>query len=296
VIRTREGFVNQQTGQAEFGLRPEIVDGKTSIRADRVTSDDKSNTMIAEGNAIVVDTAQGTTIVAGIIFRNTKTDAVLATRKPLMIVKQDNDSIYIKADTLFSARLTDLYGQKDSVIVDTIKGTKVAAIDNKDSTNRYFEAFRNVKVYNDSLQAAADSMFYSFKDSVFRLYDDPVVWAQNSQITGDTILLFTKNKKAERVEAFENGFMVNKLDTQAYNQIKSTRMMKTAPIRASTNRNPTSSISISAIKNYRRSCFEPLSPAHSGPYARKAPRKCDCQTSGGLKKGGRSRSMKCMSN
>lgn len=224
VIRTREGFVNQQTGQAEFGLRPEIVDGKTSIRADRVTSDDKTNTMIAEGNAIVVDTAQGTTIVAGIIFRNTETDAILATRKPLMIVKQDNDSIYIKADTLFSARLTDLYGQKDSVVIDTIRGTKVAAINNKDSTNRYFEAFRNVKIFNDSLQAASDSMFYSFRDSVFRLYDDPVVWAQNSQITGDTILLFTKNRKAHRVEAFENGFMVNRLDSQAYNQIKSTRI------------------------------------------------------------------------
>ena len=67
-------------------------------------------------------------------------------------------------------------------------------------------------------------MFYSFKDSVFRLYDDPVVWAQNSQITGDTILLYTKNRKAEKVQAFNNGFMVNRLDSQAYNQVKSTRI------------------------------------------------------------------------
>src|SRR5690606_33018007 len=122
-----------------------------------------------------------------------------------------------------TARLTDLYGQ-DSIIVDTIKGTKIAAFDNKDSTNRYFEAYRNVKIYNDSIQASADSMFYSFKDSVFSLYDDPVVWAQNSQITGDTILLYTKNRKAEKVQAFNNGFMVNRLDSQAYNQVKSTRI------------------------------------------------------------------------
>ena len=223
IIRTREGFVNQTTGQAEFGSRPEIVDGKTSVTADRITNDDKNKIMIAEGNAIVVDTAQGTTIIAGIIFRNTETDAVLATNRPLMIIQQDNDSTYVKADTLFTARLTDLYGQ-DSIIVDTIKGTKVAVFDNKDSTNRYFEAYRNVKIYNDSIQASADSMFYSFKDSVFRLYDDPVVWAQNSQITGDTILLYTKNRKAEKVQAFNNGFMVNRLDSQAYNQVKSTRI------------------------------------------------------------------------
>jgi hypothetical protein len=51
-----------------------------------------------------------------------------------------------------------------------------------------------------------------------------VAWSRESQITGDTILLFTKNKKADRVQAFDNGFMVNKVDSQAFNQIKSTRM------------------------------------------------------------------------
>ncbi|MEO8405202.1 MAG: OstA family protein, partial [Chitinophagaceae bacterium] len=45
-----------------------------------------------------------------------------------------------------------------------------------------------------------------------------------SQITGDTILLFTKNKKADRIQAFENGFMVNEVEKDVYNQIKSTRI------------------------------------------------------------------------
>jgi hypothetical protein len=67
-------------------------------------------------------------------------------------------------------------------------------------------------------------MFYSFRDSTFRLYDNPVVWAQNSQITGDTILLITKNKKSDKIEAFENGFMVNRIDPETYNQIKSRRI------------------------------------------------------------------------
>jgi len=51
-----------------------------------------------------------------------------------------------------------------------------------------------------------------------------VVWAQNSQITGDTILLFTRNKKADKVEAFENGFMINRIEDDVYNQVKSARM------------------------------------------------------------------------
>ena len=221
VVKTKEGFYNQQTKQAEFGRRPVIKDGKTTIIADRVSQND--SIYKAEGNAIIVDSAQGTTIIGGLIYQNKTTEAVLATRKPLMIIRQENDSTYVAADTLFSARLTDKFGV-DSIVTDTVTGVKVASINQKDSANRYFEAYRNVRIFNDSLQAACDSMFYSFKDSVFRLYDNPVVWAQQNQVTGDTIFLYTKNKKADKVEAFENGFMVNMLDKDVYNQIKSTRI------------------------------------------------------------------------
>ncbi|TXJ26403.1 MAG: OstA family protein [Chitinophagaceae bacterium] len=220
-ITTKEGFYNQEAKQAEFGRRPIIKDKKTTIIANTVSQNDSMYK--AEGNAIVIDSANGTTIIGGLIYQNKKTEAILATRRPLMILKQENDSTLVAADTLFSAKLTDRFGM-DSIIVDTVKGIKMAAMDPKDSSNRYFEAYRNVRIFNDSLQAVGDSLFYSFKDSVFRLYKDPVVWAQQNQVTGDTIYLYTKNKKADKVEAFENGFMVNRLDAEIYNQIKSTRI------------------------------------------------------------------------
>ena len=224
IIETKDGYYNLATGKAEFGQRPVIHDGKTTITANRIAFNDSAGTSQAEGNAMVVDSIQGTTILANKIFRNNKTDAILATGKPLMIVKQEDDSIYITADTLFSARLSDLYGKKDSIVKDTVHGTKVVNVNNKDSTNRYFEAYRHVRIFSDSLQAVSDSLFYSFKDSTFRLFQDPVLWAKESQITGDTILLFTKNKKADRIKVIENSFMVNKIDPEVYNQIKSRRM------------------------------------------------------------------------
>ena len=113
------------TGKAEFGQRPVIKDGKTTIIAYKVAFNDSLGTSQAIGNVVIVDTAQGTTILAGEVYRDNKRDRMLATRKPLMIIKQDNDSIYVTADTLFSARLSDLYGTKDSLVKDTIKGTKV---------------------------------------------------------------------------------------------------------------------------------------------------------------------------
>jgi hypothetical protein len=141
-----------------------------------------------------------------------------------MILKQEDDSIYVTADTLFSARLTDLYSGKDSLVKDTVKGTHVVNINEKDSSNRYFEAYRHVRIYSDSLQAVSDSLFYSFKDSIFRLFQSPVIWSKESQITGDTVWLFTKNKKADKIKVFENSFLVSKIEPEVFNQIKSSRM------------------------------------------------------------------------
>ncbi len=226
-IETREGFYNLQTGKAEFGGRPVIKDKKLYITANEIATD-STGLSHARGNVIIIDTAQHTTIVAGEVFTDSKKERFLATKKPLMIIKQDDDSIYVTADTLFSARLSDLYGKPDSLKKDTVKGKTTIDLNKtgkgKDSTDRYFEGYRNVKVFTDSLQTISDSLFYSFKDSAFRLYQNPVVWAKKSQITGDTILLFTKNKKADRVYVNEHAFLVNEIDPGIYNQVKSTRM------------------------------------------------------------------------
>lgn len=224
-IETKEGFYNLKSGQAEFGRRPVIIDGATRITGDRVASDDKTGISQVEGNATIVDTANNTIIMGGLIYHDRNKSTTLATRKPLMIVKQENDSIYITADTLFTARLSDLYGARDTLIKDTLKGTTVVKPENvKDSANRYFEAYHHVRIFSDSMQAACDSLFYSFRDSTFRLFDDPVIWAKESQVTGDTILLITKNKKPHRFEVFEKSFLVSQSDPEVFNQVKSSRM------------------------------------------------------------------------
>lgn len=223
-IETSEGYYNLASGKAEFGQRPIVVDGPRRYVANRMISDDSTGIIQLIGNAVVTDSVQGTTVIAGLILQDRKNEKTLATNKPLMIIRQDNDSIYITADTLFSARLTDLQGTRDSLVKDTLKGTQVVNVNKKDSTNRYLEAYRNVRIFSDSLQAVSDSLFYSFKDSVFRLYQDPIVWSKESQISGDTLLLFTKNKKADRVKAFENSFLANQLEPGVYNQVKANRM------------------------------------------------------------------------
>jgi hypothetical protein len=63
-------------------------------------------------------------------------------------------------------------------------------------------------------------LYYSSEDSVFRLFKDPLVFSNKSQIAGDTIYLFTKNKKAERLYVFEKGIIINKPNESMYNQVE----------------------------------------------------------------------------
>ena len=214
-IVTSGGTYNELTGVADFTERTTIVDKSLTITGDEIKSDDATGIVQIRGRGVLIDTAKGISILANSIFVNKKTEAFLATQKPLMIVKQEKDSIYIAADTLFSARLSDLF-------IDTSKNAR--KLNPNDSTNRYFEAYRNVRVFADSFQAVGDSLFYSFKDSVFQLFQDPVVWSRKTQITGDTIFLHTKNKQPTFIKVIENSFMVSEVQPAVYNQIKSTKM------------------------------------------------------------------------
>jgi hypothetical protein len=106
---------------------------------------------------------------------------------------------------------------------DTLKGVTVMDTRQTDSI-RLFHAFHHVRIFSDSLQGVCDSLSYSSRDSIFRFFKDPVLWANDSQVSGDTIYLFTKNKKADQIFVFENGFSVNRTPESYFNQIKGNRL------------------------------------------------------------------------
>ncbi len=114
----------------------------------------------------------------------------------------DNDSLF-----------THFRNNADSLKKDTVVFTP------KDTAIRYFEAFHHVRIFNDSLQAVCDSLFYSSEDSVFRMYQSPVVFNNKSQVAGDTMYMFTENQKAKRIYVFENGIIINQANEEMYNQM-----------------------------------------------------------------------------
>lgn len=217
-VTTSDGYYDLHNHKASLGKRPVITDGSQSLTGDRVVFEDSTGISIATGNAVFKDTAQGIVLQSNLMFVNKKTNSMLATEKPLMILKQDKDSFYVRADTLFSGRIPDsLLIKKDSL--GNILPPDSAATKN-DSSLRYLQAYHHVRIFSDSLQGVADSLYYSGIDSVFRMFTDPVIWAGGRQITGDTIYLYTKNKKPERMYVFENGLAVSQSGKNMFDQVK----------------------------------------------------------------------------
>ena len=156
-------------------------------------------------------------------------------KKPEMNVTADRAEIPIEEKIPPPAKIPPpkLDKKKDKAVKDTLN--KKALSDTvkvvssiKDTVNtdttrtRMIMAYHNAKIFKSDLQARADSMFFSYADSTVRCYVNPMVWAQGSQLSGDTIYLQMKNKKLDNMLLHHNSFIVNTEDADStnFNQIK----------------------------------------------------------------------------
>jgi len=289
VIYTSDGFYDMKTGDADFGSRPEMRDSTQFITANTMKFNKQSGEGFAEGNFIYRDTAQGVTVMSEHGIFNNILKTFQATTKPVMIIKQDNDSLFVASDTLYSGIKIDSIHKRDTVVkvverevwvpkdsaaaeslnkgklaektrpsilqgrktiqpadstketADSLQAKMPPAIDSsllhavivKDTLTevvngeldridsiRFFRAYHHVRIFADSMQAVCDSLYFSGADSIFRMFTDPIMWSKESQITGDTIFLHTKNKKPAEVEVWDNAFSISKSGDIYYNQLK----------------------------------------------------------------------------
>ncbi len=213
--------------QYDFRGRPQFVerDGSQSVTADFSTYDETGNTMRfrqnvvvqdstktlwtdsldyhrdshlgqARGHVVWRDSADNSSLTCGALDYNDSTGYLLAFRRPELIFLIDGDTLWLWADTLRSE-------------LDSVGGEA-----------RTLYGHRHVQVYKSDLQATSDSLVFRSVDSVFVFYQDPVMWADTSQFSADTLMVGLKNKKIDFVHLFNRAFILNRPDSTFYNQIK----------------------------------------------------------------------------
>jgi lipopolysaccharide export system protein LptA len=220
-IDTKSGSYNLETGEAVFNDKTIFKDKSRYMSGNKVAFEEKTNTIQIEGNGKLVDSVNQVMVLGDKIFIDKKNGSFLATRKPIMIFYKNQDSTFITADTLYSNKRIMTASEitlnrKKAGITDSLK---LNAPPSKMDSIRYFRAYQNVKIFNDSLQSVCGNLIFSTEDSVFKLYQKPYCWNGNTQLSGDTILLFTKNQQPQRLFVYNNAMVINKTDQGFFNQM-----------------------------------------------------------------------------
>lgn len=219
VLSTHCGTYDTKLEIAHFPCRSSVQTTEQYLEADSLYYNKGVGKAKARGNVIAIDTVQEVTLYCGSADLDEVTKTTLATIKPVMKKMNGSDSLFIRADTFFTAReLPELdsikvvtyegRGRKKQEVVKYIVDTTKQIPDT--AAPRYFIGYHNVKIFSDSMQGLCDSIAYSQRDSIMKMIYDPVVWSRKSQITGDTILLYTDSNKLKKIYVPDKAFVVSR--------------------------------------------------------------------------------------
>ncbi len=227
VLRTSQGIYDSKNQIANFTTRSSILNEEQFIVGDTLNYNKQTGLGNAFGDVIVFDTAQKSTLYCGKAFYNDKLKTLLAIEKPVLKRVDNKDSLYVRADTFFSAHFvmkTDTLKstKKETVNKGNKKPVKSGASDKvttfktnfvttADTTSpKYYTGFHHVLIFSDSLQGKCDSICFTGKDSLMLMMKEPVLWSRRSQITGDTIIAYIDSGKVQKVVVPNEALIVSR--------------------------------------------------------------------------------------
>ncbi|MDR9401432.1 MAG: OstA-like protein, partial [Psychroflexus sp.] len=128
-----------------------------------------------------------------------KKDSLLITKNPLVSALEEKDSVHLASDTLV------VTGKADQRIV---------------------RAYHDARILRAQMSGKSDSIWSSEETGLTKMITRPVLWSENSQITGDTIHL-KSDVEAEKLDSlivFNHSLVVQQDSLGKFNQIKGKRL------------------------------------------------------------------------
>ena len=96
-----------------------------------------------------------------------------------------------------------------------------------DSTHTFVKAYRHTKIYKTDLQGLCDSLTYYVHDSLMTMYNSPILWTNNGQVTAKLIKVTAGQSSIKYFELLTNAIVIQKadsLDDLKFNQIEGKRI------------------------------------------------------------------------
>lgn len=189
-----------------------IRDSTNIISAKNIVLNKKENKGVFRGDVSISDTIAGTGIKADSAYVDNENKYLIASKKngkTLFSAEIDDDTLFIVSDTL---KRKQYIVMRDSI---------------NNDTSTIFSSFNSVKLFKSDLQGVCDSLAFNEKDSIFTLFGQAVMWSDSNQFSGDTIKIYLKNKKIDKLEIQQNALVVTSNDFVYFNQIRGKKMVAT---------------------------------------------------------------------
>ena len=229
-----------KTGIADCNVVWQDTTAKTTIYADHVEYRGEDKYMKAtndEGRPLFTTLIDSDTLF--LRADTLKSFQIIKERKPEKMTALNNkNAVDFKSSKNRDVQISEGTVEKDSLMhIPSVENTVSAA--NVDSTEMafitdtlmvntsvimdtivYFVGDNNVRMYKSDMQSVCDSLIYTIKDSIFTLAGSPFVWTDSTQISGDTMQIFLREKKVDRLTAGANALIVTSEDLIFFNQIR----------------------------------------------------------------------------
>ncbi len=192
-ILANAGWYNTESEKSLLLDRSTIInDGGKTMRGDSMFYNKPIQQAEIFGGMELTDSLQKSTLYGGYGKYDEIRENGYATLEPVFVDWSSTDSLFLHADSLFLS---------------------------KDSVFNKIRAYNTVRVYSEDAQMVCDSLVYSERDSIMNLYENPIMWNGNMQVSGDFVQVYMNDSTVEKAHFIGKGLVVRQIDTLRYDQL-----------------------------------------------------------------------------
>jgi len=198
-IYAEKGFYDTKADISHFNKNAYILYKDRRIDGDSLYYDRKKGFASATNNIVMTDTVNNTILKGHYAEYYQHKDSAFVVNRAVAITKTEKDSIYIHGDTLLFT------GKPDHRIV---------------------RAYHRVKFFKSDMSGKCDSLYSNQANGILKMFQKPILWTENGQITGKYIHILsnTKTEKMDSLKVLEDAFLIQKDSIDGFNQIKGRNM------------------------------------------------------------------------
>lgn len=198
-IYCENGWYDTENEIARFSKNAIIVNENQKLLGDSIYYNRRTGYSSATKNVQIIDTtSKNNSIITGDFAQHfDKGNKAIVTGNAVYAKVIEKDTLFMAADTL-------LYEQPDSV-------------------HTFVKAYQHVKFFKKDLQGLCDSLTYLMHDSLMTMYNSPILWTNNGQVTAKLIKVTIGEKSVKYFELLNNAIVIQKvdsLDAFKFNQVE----------------------------------------------------------------------------